>query len=132
MYLNKLKDKRGFTLLEVIVAVSILAIAVTVVFQVFSSNMRSVSNSEKYLSALMSAEETMGELLLQKELQEAVNVTRTEEGKIIKTEIVKALVDRTADLPVVLYEINVSVFWQQGNSERSLTIKTLKQVDKKV
>ncbi|MCX8070640.1 MAG: prepilin-type N-terminal cleavage/methylation domain-containing protein [Thermodesulfovibrionales bacterium] len=132
MWFNKGKNIRGFTLLEVIVAVSILAIAITVIFQIFSSNLRTVSQSEKYLMALMKAEELIGELSIQKELQETVNVTKTNDGQIVKTEIVKTLDERTTDLPVILYEIRVSVFWQQGNTEKSVILKTLRLMDKKV
>ncbi|HIJ59321.1 MAG TPA: prepilin-type N-terminal cleavage/methylation domain-containing protein [Nitrospirae bacterium] len=132
MYLINRKDKSGFTLLEVMVAVSILAIAVTVIFQIYSTNIKSISLSEKYLNALIVAEEKMNELSLQKEIGDTLNVTKTNDGQIIKSEIIKTLEDRTSDLPVIVYELKVTVYWQEGKNEKSVNLKTLRLVDKTI
>ena len=47
---------KGFTLIEVIVALSILGIAITVILQLFSVNLRAISQSEDYVMALIQAD----------------------------------------------------------------------------
>lgn len=55
-------DGRGFTLIEVLVALAILAIALTVLFQVFGSGSRAVASSERYLMATMLARSVMDDI----------------------------------------------------------------------
>ena len=124
-------NKRGFTLLEVLVAVSILAIAVTAVMQIFSSNFRSLSYSEDHLKALIKAEETLKGLYLSPETTEGVSVTRDREGTIIRSEVTVINTERTKDIPVNTYEIGVTVLWLRDKKERSVVLKTYKTEGKK-
>lgn len=55
-------DGRGFTLIEVLVALAILAIALTVLFQVFGSGSRAIVASERYLMATMLARSVMDDI----------------------------------------------------------------------
>jgi len=48
--------EKGFTLIEVLVAVALLGIAVTVVIQLFSANLRAIASSEDYIYASARAE----------------------------------------------------------------------------
>lgn len=60
-------NQRGFTLLEVIVAVTILALGVTVVLQLFGGGLRSLGISRDYVTATGIVRGKMEEALVQGE-----------------------------------------------------------------
>jgi general secretion pathway protein I len=53
--LSRSRNSPGFTLIEVLVALTILALALVVLLQVFGSGLRATSLSERYLMATMLA-----------------------------------------------------------------------------
>jgi prepilin-type N-terminal cleavage/methylation domain-containing protein len=63
--------EQGFTLLEVLVGLAIMGIAVILLFQVFSANLRSIAVSEDYTSAAVKAEARMREVLENAKLVES-------------------------------------------------------------
>lgn len=122
----------GFTLLEVLVAVALLAIAVTVVIQLFSANLRSVTVSEDYVSAALKANVVMREVLDDEDLTEKSRSERTNDGYRVDVAVTETAKERTDNLQVRLLEVTVKVSWAKGIKERSLALKTLKVVNKKV
>jgi len=62
--------KDGFTLLEVLVAFVLLVTTVTVILQLFSANIKALSRSEDYASAVVRAESKMREILDSETLSE--------------------------------------------------------------
>ena len=125
-------DPHGFTLLEVLVAIAILGIAVTVVLQLFSANLRAISVSGDYVSAVTKAEAKMREILSDDKLSDKSLSETTDDGHRIDVSITDALKDRTENLQVRLLEINLTVHWTRGTKERSLTLRTLKVVEKQI
>jgi type II secretion system protein I len=122
----------GFTLLEVLVAIAILGIAVTVVLQLFSANLRAISVSGDYVSAATKAEAKMREILSDDKLSEKSSSETTDDGYRIDVSITDALKERTDNLQVRLLEIDLTVHWTRGTKERSLSLKTMKVVNKEV
>ncbi len=130
---NRLNPRRGgFTLLEVLVAIAILGIAVTVVLQLFSANLRAISVSGDYVSAATKAEAKMREILSDDKLSEKSSSETTDDGYRIDVSITDALKERTDNLQVRLLEIDLTVHWTRGTKERSLSLKTMKVVNKEV
>jgi prepilin-type N-terminal cleavage/methylation domain-containing protein len=127
-----LYSRKGFTLLEVLVATAILAIALTVVLQLFSANLRAISASGSFVSAASLAESRMREILDDKTLAEKTFSEITRDGYRIDVSIADSLKDRTENLKVRLLEIDLKVSWEMGTKQRSLTLRTLKAVDKKI
>jgi prepilin-type N-terminal cleavage/methylation domain-containing protein len=127
-----LLSPRGFTLLEVLVATAILGIAVAVVLQLFSANLRALAASEDYVSATKRAEAKMREILDDPSLTETSLSETTGDGYRIDVSITDALPERTETLPVKLLEISLTVHWSKGLKERSLSLKTMKVVKKEV
>ena len=126
-----LKSRRGgFTLLEVLVAIAILGIAITVVIQLFSADLRAISASGDYVSAAIKAESKMREILSSDDnkLFEKSFSETTNDGYIIDVSINNVLNERTDNLMVKLLEINLTVHWTRGIKEKSLTLKTMKLV----
>ncbi|OGW06649.1 MAG: hypothetical protein A2889_03960 [Nitrospinae bacterium RIFCSPLOWO2_01_FULL_39_10] len=61
-------SQKGFTLLEVMVAIVILGLGLTVVFELFSGGLKSVEISNDYSNAVILANKKMGELSLKEKL----------------------------------------------------------------
>jgi len=127
-----LNSRQGFTLLEILVAIAILSIAVTVILQLFSANLRSISVSGDYVSAATKAQVKMRELLDEETFRDQSLSEVTDDGYRIDTSIAETLQERTENLEVRIFEIAVTVHWAKGIKERSLTLRTLKAVQKEI
>jgi prepilin-type N-terminal cleavage/methylation domain-containing protein len=122
----------GFTLLEVLVAMAILAIAVTVVFQLFSANLRSIAASEDYVKAAVRAELKMREILNDDKLTEKSFSEATDDGYRMDVSIIEAVKERTENLHVRLLQIDLTVRWIKGPKERALKLRTMKVIKKEI
>jgi type II secretion system protein I len=127
-----LASQQGFTLLEVLVALAVLATAVTIVFQLFSAGLRNISASEDYVSAALRAETRMREILGNDELSENSWTESTQDGYRFAINVTKTLQEKTDSLSVEVLEVALAVTWTKNLRERTLNLKTLKVVDKRV
>lgn len=127
-----MKRRNGFTLLEVLVALSILGIAITIILQLFSANLRALSASEDYVSAVTKAEAKMREVLDDKDLSEKSWSEITDDGYRVDVSINDTLKDRTDNLQVRALEVALTVYWTKNTKNKSITLRTLKVVDKKI
>jgi general secretion pathway protein I len=128
---DKLAEK-GFSLIEVLVAVALLGIAVTVVIQLFSANLRAIASSEDYIYASAKAEAKMREILDNDELSETSFSEITDDGYRMDVSIAEVLQDRTENLQVRLLEVVLAVYWTSGTRERSMTLRTMKVLEKEI
>ncbi|HET6516499.1 MAG TPA: prepilin-type N-terminal cleavage/methylation domain-containing protein [Thermodesulfovibrionales bacterium] len=125
-------SRAGFTLLEVLVSIALLATAVALIFQLFSADLRAIAASEDYLSASLKANAAMREVLADEKLTEKSSTDRTKDGYRIDVSVSEAMKERTENLQVKLLEIVVTVTWAKGTQERAITLRTLKTVEKKI
>ncbi len=126
-----LKGKNGFTLLEVLVAFVLLATTVTVILQLFSSNMRTLSVSEDYAASVVRLESKMREVLDMQELAENSWNETTTDGYRFDISVTNAYDERTRDLPQKVLEVSVTMHWRQGIKEKTMTLNTLKMIKEK-
>jgi len=122
----------GFTLLEVIVAFALLATTVTVILQLFSSNLRVLTTSEDFVWATARAEAAMREVLDRENLTVGTSSETTPEGYTVETTISKVLETRTRELPLEMLEVSVRLSWSGVRGERSMALKTMKMVKREV
>lgn len=122
----------GFTLLEVLVAVALLGIAITVVLQLFSADLKAIAASEEYVSAAARAEAKMREVQDNDTLAEGYTTETTNDGYRLDVSIASTLRERTDTLQVTLMDILVTVRWTKGTRERSLSLRTMKLVNKQI
>jgi prepilin-type N-terminal cleavage/methylation domain-containing protein len=125
-----MKRSAGFTLLEVIVAMAILGIAIAVVLQLFSANLRAISVSGDYVAAATRAEVKMREILSDDRLSEKSFSEATQEGYRIDVSITDVMKERTENLQVKLLEVDLTIHWIQGTKQKSMSLRTLKVVEK--
>ncbi|OPY79401.1 MAG: hypothetical protein A4E64_00448 [Syntrophorhabdus sp. PtaU1.Bin058] len=129
-----LAQEDGFTLLEVLVAFALLATTITIILQLFSLNLKTLSLTEDYLSATVKAETRMQEILGSDTLAESAWTEVTDDGYRIDVAIYPVQEGRTKNLPLKMMEIGLTMSWKKGTKNRSLVLRTLKavkvQVDK--
>ncbi len=125
-------SNKGFTLLEILVALAILATAVTIIFQLFSAGLRNIAVSEDVVSAAVRAEAKMREVLSNEELTENSWTETTTDGYTFAVNITEALQEKTDSLPVQVLQIDLAITWTKNTRERSLRLKTYKTVNKQV
>jgi general secretion pathway protein I len=130
--LRPLNGTSGFTLLEVLVALALLGIAVTAILQLFSANLKSISASEEYVAGSLEAQSKMQEVLEGTEFSEKSWNGITNNGYRFQVSVSDTLKERAETLPVKLVAVEVKVYWTQGTMEKSLTLKTLKMIEKPV
>ncbi|MBF0327661.1 MAG: type II secretion system protein [Nitrospirae bacterium] len=127
-----MKASKGFTLLEVLVALSILGIAVSVVFQVFSAGLRGIAASEDYVFASAKALSKMREFTESEKFSEKSSRETTDDGYTVDVKVSKVFNERTDRLQVDIVEIDLTVSWTKGIRNKSINFKTLKTVGKQI
>ena len=130
LHLSLFTSRGGFTLLEVLVSVALLAMAVTIVLQLFSTDLRAISASEEYVKASARANAAMRDVLDDDTLDVKSWGENTEDGYALNVGIEEVLKERTENLQVKVLEITLTVNWTQGAKTRSITLRTLKTVPK--
>ena len=122
----------GFALIEILVAVSVLAISLVVIFQLFSGGLKSRKLSEQYARGVFHAREKMAEILLIPELSEGEIQGEFEDAYEWQAVITRVVSEEGEEknLPVNLMSIWIRINWREGEKEKSFIIGTLKAVEK--
>ena len=117
---------RGFTLLEVVVALSILVICMTVIMRILAGSSRVAAISSDYYSALQIAESKMAELRVLKGSATYIDTGRVDTGGgpdfdwVVEARPYRSRGDdpvlpaKIAEHPLAayqLFQLEVSVFW---------------------
>lgn len=130
-----MRAARGFTLLEIMIALAILGIALTVILQQFSTGLKTVRVTRDYTNALIHARENLEEFCLAKKLSEKEESGEFEDG--YKWRVVIAPYEEeeknegsTEFLLLSMYTVTSMVSWEAGNKERKVELATLKIVPK--
>jgi general secretion pathway protein I len=121
---------RGFTLIETLVAISILAISLVVILQLFSGGLKSSKLSDEYTRGIFHAREKMDEILLTGELTEGVIGGEFEDGFRWKAEALPLGIEEAKDLklPFRAFNIKVDVMWDAGGQEKHFAVSAIKLV----
>lgn len=120
----------GFSLLEILVALVLLSMAATILFQVFSRGSRNISVSEDYVTAAIVGETSMRQVLDKEDLQEGAFNETKENGYRIETRITEVLKERSENLQFRVLDIDVSVNWSRNSKDKMIRLRTLKLIDK--
>ena len=128
------KAKNGFTLIEVVVALAILGVGLTVIIELFSGGLRLGRVSMEYTKAVNYARMKMEEMTVKPAVQEG-----TEEGEsddkafrwqvgVKKVDLLS--IDKSVDYqpPIELFQVKIDVFWKSGSKERSASIESFRAI----
>ncbi|MBT3515360.1 MAG: prepilin-type N-terminal cleavage/methylation domain-containing protein [Nitrospina sp.] len=125
---SKKINNDGFSLLEVIVSLAIMAIGFVTVSQLFSGSIRSVSLSEQYLKGTTLAHSKLGEL-------EINNYPTSEfEGSFLNEKKYRWQLEispytsplNSAENNIQLSRVKLNVLWEDNGKTRDIELNTLK------
>lgn len=122
-----LSGERGFSLLEVLAATALLAVAVTVLMQLFSAGLSSLTKAGDREHAALAAERKLRDVLLGQPFGEGETEDHDEHFRYAVS-ILPSLTERTAGGRFGLYSVRVTVHWNDGSKHREFTVTTLKAV----
>ncbi len=124
----KLSGNSGFSLLEVLVAFSILAVSLGIVLKIFSSGVNTAVISEEYTVATQLAESLMAKTGVETSLEEGEE-QGTEVDKyhwrVLVSSIPSPAAEQTEE-DVQFMAVSVSVEWGEGENPRRVELNTLK------
>jgi general secretion pathway protein I len=123
----------GFTLIEVVVAMAILGIGLTIIIELSSGGLRLARTSMEYTKAVNYARMKMEEIAVKKSLEEG-----SEEGEFDHTYRWKMDIKRADILPIEnetdfkapagVFHVKIDVLWKSGSKEKSNRIESYKMI----
>ncbi|MBI5847566.1 MAG: prepilin-type N-terminal cleavage/methylation domain-containing protein [Nitrospirae bacterium] len=116
-------QSNGFSLMEVMVALAIMAVAVVAVFQLYSRALRSTKKAEDITKAIFYARSMLDEAYSFSDLSDASGSKEYEKYYTVSRQVV--IKSESEDKKAKLYEIVVTVTWPPSGN---LTIKGLRSV----
>ncbi len=124
---------KGFTLIEVVIALAILGVGLMVIIELFSGGLRLGRVSEEYTKAVNYARTKIEEIKLKPPTGEGM-----EEGEfndffrwqveVRKVDILPLEKNPDFKPPVDLFRVKVSVLWKSGSKERSISLESFQMI----
>jgi general secretion pathway protein I len=134
MKIDQSNRNKGFTLIEVVVALAILGVGLTVIIELFSGGLRLARASMEYTKAVNYARMKMEEIAVNQAVEEGTEEGETED-KTFRWQVgVKKVdllsIDKSVDYkpPIELYRVKIDVFWKSGTKEKSTSVESLKAI----
>lgn len=129
---NKSNIKQGgFSLLEILIAFSILAFSLGILLNIFSGGLRRTLVSEEYQQAVTIAQSILAQVGIDEELQEGEKQGEVRE-KYQWTQSIQVFGDEELDpetMDITPYQVTVIVEWQAGTNNRQVELITLRLFD---
>ena len=121
-------------MIEVVVALAILGVGLTVIIELFSGGLRLARASVEYTKAVNYARMKMEEMTLKPAVQEGTEEGESDDGAFRWQVGVKKVdllsIDKSVDYkpPIELFQVKVDVFWRSGSKERSASIQSFRAI----
>ncbi len=128
--------KKGFTLLEVLVALIIFGVSLMLIIELFSGGLRSARISEEYTKGIQYARIKMEEIRLTPPLEEGVIEGKFDDfykwrANFKKVDVLPLKIGEKFDGYVKLFKIDLDIFWRSGSKERSVTLESYQVIKEK-
>jgi general secretion pathway protein I len=120
---SALRQSKGFSLLEVMVALAILGMALVAIFQLFSMSLRTTKKAEDYTKAIFYARSMMDEAFIFVDPSGESKSEEYEDRYEVKREV--SVKSESDDGSVKVYEIAVTVTWPPSGN---FSMKELRSV----
>jgi general secretion pathway protein I len=134
MKTHRSNRNQGFLLIEVVVALAILAVGLTVIIELFSGGLRLGRASMEYTKAVNYARMKMEETMLKPAIEEGTQEGEADDGTFRWQVGVKKVdllsIDKSIDYkpPIDLFQVRIDVFWKSGSKEKSTSVESLKAI----
>ena len=121
-------NNRGFSLIEVLVAFSIAAVSLGVLFQIYAKGTTAAVVGGEYAQAIAIAESKLAEI----GLSESLDAGDRNGSEINKFNWQISIQDYEEDQPtdfvsrLSLKQVNVTISWHSRGKQRSITLNTIK------
>ena len=125
---NHFKHCRGFSLLEVLVAFSILSLSLGVLYQIFSKGTHATILGKEYARATIIAQSRLDAFGIEDSPEASTN-QGTEDNKYQWQVMAQPLAYESESNTIIraaLYKIDVEVIWKSLGKQRSITLNSLK------
>ena len=121
-------SERGFTLIEVIVAFAIVALALSALFQIFSTGLRSSVVTENYNMAVLLADSKLAGIGIEEPLEAGDQSGTFDNGFRWETNVRPYDDGGSSFTPgaIQAFEVTVTVKWGGLNRERTVSLATLR------
>lgn len=126
----------GFSLLEILVAFTLLAVAIGVLMQIFSRGVNGASLADRYAKATMYAESKLATVGIEDQLKERAAAGKFDDDFSWTLEVrpwqdplpkEPSVIDYEKLMPTQLYEIDLKVsFTADDRRERAVSLSTLR------
>ena len=127
-----LRNEKGFTLLEIIVSITILATAILTLIQMFSGSLNQAAQADRYLNGVYLAQQKFSQLELDNFESEIIEVDFDNldnyhwQLEILPYE--SALNNEEARINI--QKISLRVYWEDGGQEKEVQLVSLKTLGK--
>jgi general secretion pathway protein I len=124
-----IRNNDGFTLLEILAALSVLAVSMGVLMHIFSTSLQNSVASRQYTQAVLLAES----MLAEKELSPTAE-SQTLSGQLndlyhwryITSPYNPDNIQQATSSPLVPYLADIEISWEAGGKQHSVTLSTLR------
>ncbi len=124
----------GFTLIEVLVAMTILGVAYAAILGAFSGSIKLLRQASEYQNAMLLARSKLDETAIDPKLDIAdqdaeekyANISYAYKIEIRPIPLLEPALIETVQLPIKLEEITVDVYWGKEGRERSYKLTSYK------
>ena len=124
-----MKRNSGFTLIEVVIALAILGVGLTVIIELFSGGLRLARTSVEFTKAVNYARLKMEEISIKPNIQEGneegeFDSTYRWQVEVKKVDLLSIEKDRDFKPPVEHFQVKVNVLWKSGLRDRSIGVES--------
>jgi general secretion pathway protein I len=123
------KRSDGFSLIEVLVALVVMAISLVTLFNVFSTGLRNTTMAEDHALATAHAQTTLARIGTEHPLTEGGTGGRIDEKFSWRVNVAPVSFGDQSDadeISVRPFRVGVAILWKDGATEKSVVLETLR------
>lgn len=126
--MGKISNQHGFSLLEILIAFSILAFSLSILLNIFSSGLRRTIISEEYQQAVIIAQSKLAAVGVEGELDGAEAQGKIQDKYFWSVQVQPFNVEQMGleEEKLLPYQVTVRVKWSEGSNDRQVKLTTLK------